>query len=223
VFALWGVLALPAVETLVRGRGEEFSLDPVRSWFLMGLIILSVINHLPTRFVAAALLFGAAQLVIFWAYLPWGGFYVFHAWRWIPSALVLASLFCVQTAAKPRLPRVPVIDECPDLRAWSLVWRDFRDYFGTVWSVRIMERVNAQAAMCGWPIRLAWDGLSGNRPTVPQIAAPGDAPYVGRSDADRSPPSVTPQQLSAIEKSLRTLLRRFVSTEWIDQRLRSVQ
>jgi hypothetical protein len=81
-----------------------------------------------------------------------------------------------------------------------LVWRDFRDWYGTVWAVRVMERINASAAMNNWPIRLGWDGFFW-----------GDSTAVQASE---------PQQQAAIEQSLRNLLRRFLTSEWIEARLR---
>ena len=60
-----------------------------------------------------------------------------------------------------------------------------------------MERMNAAATMYGWPVQLAWSGF---------IAARRRS-----ADALDAPP--------AVEDSLRTLLRRFVSREWIDERM----
>jgi hypothetical protein len=76
------------------------------------------------------------------------------------------------------------------------VWRDFRDSFGTVWGLRVMERMNASAKMYDWPVALEWSGFT-NRDS---------------SQGDVHPPA-------AVEDSLRTLLRRFVSPGWIDKRL----
>jgi len=104
VFALWGVLSLPALEIWMRGRGEAFSIDPVRSWFLAGLIILGVINHSPTRFAASASALGAAQLAMFWPYLPWGAPYGWHAPAWTALALALAALLGARFTV--RLPTV---------------------------------------------------------------------------------------------------------------------
>jgi hypothetical protein len=75
------------------------------------------------------------------------------------------------------------------------VWLDFRDAFGVVWGLRVAERINASARRYGWPIQLGWSGF-------------------------RQPDStLSPEVPEAAEDSLRTLLRRFVSPDWIDARL----
>lgn len=76
------------------------------------------------------------------------------------------------------------------------VWLDFRDAYGLVWSLRVAERMNTSAAMYAWPVELGWRGFHNREP------GPG--------------PVVVPE--AALE-SLRTLLRRFVSADWIDARL----
>ncbi len=74
------------------------------------------------------------------------------------------------------------------------VWLDFRDEFGVVWALRIQERVNTSARMYDWPVQLAWQGFRERASARTEI-----------------PPLV--------EESFRTLLRRFVSAQWIDERL----
>ena len=75
------------------------------------------------------------------------------------------------------------------------VWLDFRDDYGAVWALRVAQRVNDSAARYDWPVVLLWHGFA----------------YRDRDDpvAETAP---------AVEDSLRTLLRRFVSPAWIDQR-----
>jgi hypothetical protein len=75
------------------------------------------------------------------------------------------------------------------------VWLDFRDAFGVVWALRVAERMNASARMYDWPVLLGWRGF------YPRTSPPG-------ADVPRG-----------VEESLRTLLRRFVSPDWIDARL----
>jgi hypothetical protein len=74
-------------------------------------------------------------------------------------------------------------------------WLDFRDEFGVVWALRIRERVTTSATMYDWPVTLAWHGFeprqSASYETEPQV----------------------------VEDSFRTLLRRFVSPAWIDERI----
>lgn len=70
------------------------------------------------------------------------------------------------------------------------LWLDFRDLVGAMWALRVADRINAASAQSGWSARLGWHGWT----------------------FDGEPPP-------ALERSLRMLLRRFVSPQWIDRRL----
>ena len=76
------------------------------------------------------------------------------------------------------------------------VWLDFRGAYGLVWSLRVAERMNTSAAMYEWPVRLGWQGFCNREPSAGPVVVP-----------------------EAVEESLRTLLRRFVSADWIDARI----
>jgi hypothetical protein len=106
------------------------------------------------------------------------------------AGLGLALLSAAWTSqAVPRRPR-------SGGTALDRVWLDFRDAFGVVWSLRVAERMNASASMYHWPVTLHWQGF------VPRESA---------ADTIEIP--------AAVEESLRSLLRRFVSPAWIDARL----
>jgi hypothetical protein len=79
------------------------------------------------------------------------------------------------------------------------LWNDFRDLYGIVWARRVMDRINDAAVHDGWPVRLHLHGFTGLDPA--------------------HPPSLAPDQLQQIERTLRWLLRRFVDPEWIDERI----
>jgi len=79
-------------------------------------------------------------------------------------------------------------------------WLDFRDAFGVVWALRVAERMNAAATMHDWPVRLHWQGFQ----PAQEVEARAEVP-------------------AAVEESLRTLLRRFVSPAWLDERLAESQ
>jgi hypothetical protein len=76
------------------------------------------------------------------------------------------------------------------------LWFDFRDVFGLFWGLRVQERLNAAAAMYQWPVTLTWAGWTTRLTTE----LPAD-------------------QQNAILTTFRGLLRRFVSSVWIDSRL----
>jgi len=82
---------------------------------------------------------------------------------------------------------------------FALLWNDFRDLYGIVWARRVLDRVNDAAVHESWPVRLHLHGFAGLDPA--------------------HPPSLAPEQLQQIERTLRWLLRRFVDPEWIDERI----
>ena len=89
------------------------------------------------------------------------------------------------------LPR-PKRSETP----WDRAWLDFRDAYGAVWSLRIAERINATAVACQSPVVLGWRGFRG-----------------------RDASSVIAELPQPAADTLRALLPRFVSCQWIDARL----
>jgi hypothetical protein len=116
----------------------------------------------------------------------------------LPSALAPAlglALIVVSFA-------LPVRVRTPDANATGLdrVWLDFRDAFGLVWSLRVAERMNTSAAMYSWPVQLGWRGFRDRESASGGVVVP-----------------------AAVAESLRTLLRRFVSAEWIDARINAAQ
>ena len=201
VLTLWGILALPAFEITIRGRGEALLIDPVRSWFLVVLIGVSAVNHLPTRFRIAAVQSAAAQALLLWPQLPWSGM---AAWRppvWLAMLVLVGAAWSARRAAARMPNATPSAHDVVELRSWSYVWLDFRDWFGTVWSVRMMERLNATAIAHEWPMALGWDG------------------FVWQGDNGADMRLAQEQRASAVE-ALRALLLRFVSREWIEERLK---
>jgi hypothetical protein len=156
--------------------------------FLAILILVGAVNGMATRFWPSALLVCGGQLALFAPFFqPAHGWVTSGAGPLVGVTFIVAALGLAAAGVPPaRNARVPL----------DRVWLDFRDAFGTVWALRVMERMNAAAAMYGWPVALNWSGF------VERESAQADGDF---------PP--------AIEDSLRTLLRRFVSPEWIDRRL----
>jgi hypothetical protein len=81
---------------------------------------------------------------------------------------------------------------------WNKAWQDFRDLFGIVWSSRLAERINSQAARENWPVRLMRSGFVD--------ASTGEAVDVLNAEP-------------RADQAMRWLLRRFVDEEWIDERV----
>jgi hypothetical protein len=72
------------------------------------------------------------------------------------------------------------------------VWLDFRDEFGLFWAARVMARLNVAARGHEWPMVVAWRGIQ-----------------FGAADEHAR---------EAFGRSLRMLVRRFVSAQWLDER-----
>jgi hypothetical protein len=186
VFALWAILSLPSFEWLLFGVQE---MHPARFWFLTLLAGTGALNGTATRFWLSSWLVGVGQMALVMPY-----FAATQDWLSESSgpqlglaAIVIAWGF--QAAGLPRGRAAAGLDR---------VWLDFRDAFGVVWGLRVAERVNATAAMVGWPATLGWRGFRGPD---------------GLSDG------VSEMTPAVVEEVFRGLLRRFVSPEWIDERL----
>lgn len=183
VLTLWAILCQPAGEWLLFGGMAE--IHPARFWFQMILVVVGATNGIGTRNWLASGLYCAGQVLLL---LP------FHsadppiaagsAAFWGLAGIFLSAASVTAAGISPPQGQ----------RSLDRVWLDFRDEFGVVWALRIVERVNASAKMYDWPVQLTWHGFGPRESTQTEI-----------------PPLV--------EESFRTLLRRFVSAEWIDQRL----
>ncbi len=186
VVTLLAVLSMPSLEWMFLGDMSE--IHPARIAFLAILIAIATLNGLATRFWPSSLLTCFAQMALIAPHLTFSFGWLPGAWGPLTGLALLAAAWDLIDLDVPRsLPTGAPLDR---------VWLDFRDRYGAVWSLRIMQRMNASAAMYDWPVVLAWRG------------------FVSRSDGtpvENVPPLV--------EESLRTLLRRFVSQAWIDTRM----
>lgn len=185
VLTLWVVLVLPAGEMALLWQGGALDIGPMRQWLLVILIGVGVVNYALTRFAVAGLLYGIGQVFLLFPLLPIVG--IEWSWHWLVGVvLIVAAVLLLQ---------VLTWRNRPNDHGWERVWRDFRDAFGVVWSLRVIERFNATAKLASWETELNWYGLDGSE-------------------------KATQEEASEIERCIRTLLRRFVSAEWIDDRLR---
>ncbi len=82
---------------------------------------------------------------------------------------------------------------------WDRVWFDFQKFFGSAWTMRLMARVNEVAERDQWPWRLTPIGMQ---------PASRDAPHPGLPTAD-----------PRVDHTFRWLLKPFVDSAWIDERL----
>lgn len=184
VASLWAILCQPAAEWSLFGGMVE--IHPARFWFQMILVAVGATNGVGTRnWLASALYCGGQVLLLLPFHSADPAIAASSAAFWGLAGIFLSLVSVTATGAAQR-EREPALDR---------VWLDFRDEFGVVWALRIMERVNASARMYDWPVQLTWQGLR---------------------DRESAQTDVPP----LVEESIRTLLRRFVSAEWIDERLK---
>ena len=182
VLTLWGVLALPAADAVFLQGSDQIQLHGARLVFMTMVILASLGNHLFTRQARAATLFCLGQTALLAEFYVQGG--DFTHWRLVAAFLIAAAGWTAWwTARRPRTET-----------GWNRVWLDFRDLFGAIWGLRLMERLNAAARISDWPIRLNWRKL-------------------------RVPAAVPAEVMAGMETCLRAYLRRFVSDRWIERRL----
>jgi hypothetical protein len=186
VLSLWVILSLPSFEWLLFSGIQE--MHAARFWFLMILIGVGAINGLGTRFWPSSLAYGLGQMALVFSWLPDKQAWLAGANGPLLGVLLIVTAWLLLAAGFPRAGK-PV-------RPPDRVWLDFRDAFGLVWSLRVVERIHASAAMHDWPVTLAWHGFQARHEGAAIEAMP-----------------------EAVVESLRTLLRRFVSPAWIDARL----
>lgn len=151
-------------------------------------LVMGVGNYLGTRFTLPALLYAAALILLvapFWASVP-------GAVPDPPLARILAT-FSLSGAA---LVALLLVRRQSPTTGLERVWRDFRNWFGIVWALRIQERVNATAAKEQWPARVEQDRILWTQ----------------------SPPDPAVQE--RLDQTIRWLLRRFVDDSWIDRRMK---
>jgi hypothetical protein len=196
VFSLLAILCLPILEWLLFGGRSE--IHPARFWFLAILIALGALNAVGTRHWLSSLLYCAGQVMLISPFFSAQGLL-----SQSPAAIAgLAVLVLAWVTIAAQMPRPQ-----PAATPLDRVWLDFRDAFGVVWAWRVADRMNASASMYDWPVMLSWRGFR-------RSGATGGLPT--GVDTKEAIAWEIPQ---SVEESLRTLLRRFVSSHWIDARL----
>lgn len=194
VFILWPmalVLSWPVWTLVLQGselRGLALESPTVIGFFLV--LAMSGGNFLGTRFAPAALcwMLGAAGL-----------FLSCTGWKMLPerseASLRLSSVLLLECAAAGTLIRRR---PSTNRNAVNQLWDDFRNSFGIVWGLRMVERINALAVQERWTIRLEFAGFPEN----------------DRGDLIADEPQVA--------DACRWLFRRFVDEEWVEERLAMV-
>lgn len=192
VVALWGMLALPAAEILAFRPGISLELRDARGVFPWILILMPVMNWLPTRHWLSSGLFALAQAWLLAPYLPLMD--VESSSSRVATALGIICASLVVLRLNSRQP-----SDAPS--AADRVWLDFRDEYGVAWGLRIQQRVNEVSRLRNWGYSLSWFG------------------FVSDAGVRLMPDAISPEVSQSIEQAYKTSLRRFVSTEWLESRL----
>lgn len=199
VASLWLIVAWPALESLLARPEQPLRLHPARQWFQLLLWLIGVFNGLPTRRWWAAACGLAGQFCLLADHWP---LVAERAVEFLPAgpqrAVFALALLAISLTGwawnRPRGSRPAA--------GWDRVWLDFRDEFGAVWALRVLERFNTAAITCGWNLRLHWSGFGPHDLTA------------GSAQLDDHEPA---------RQAFLQLLRRFVSPEWIETRRRNEQ
>jgi hypothetical protein len=184
------VFLIPWMEGPGLGRGligiDRLRLEQPWRIFYGLLVVTGVTNYLPTRYRLAAVALGLGFFAEYRGLTSPSRDPRTLATLWATSPFFLASAFLLADFAAPAALNPPSPLEA--------TWFWFRDHWGVVWALRVLERFNASARAQGWPILLTWHGLE---PTA--IADPD------------------PGVPEAAEATFKSLLRRFAESGRIDE------
>jgi hypothetical protein len=142
------LLALPSMQAAVLRGGAVPLLHAAHRGLLLLVAAAGWVNYLFTRHWLAATLWLVAQGMWLGPWIAPIRFVHPEAHAACGQALFAAALYL---AAYGR--------HSPPAAAHDAVWLEFRDAFGLVWAMRLLERFNAQARSSGWPWRLTWRGF----------------------------------------------------------------
>jgi hypothetical protein len=200
VLVLLVVLSVPLLQSLLRGRWDRpLRCDDVWTLLFAAVLLVGTINYVPTRLAPGHCVVGLFLAAVGASASPWRAArdweMVREGARLAPAG-VAAGIWLAWWIGRPRRG-----DAAP--RSWDRVWWDYRQRFGLIWSRRVQERFNASAEHLGWTIRLRWSGFV----TL-------GAPDRSQETADGLLSAPGPMQ-----NALRSLLRRFVSDEWLAERV----
>lgn len=191
VLSLWGVAALPALETYFINPDQRLFVGPWRGMMLWVLIALTLVNYLPTRFGWCALLLTIGEILLFAEYLPF-----LKAWQanWPMDSVAVGSLLVLLVPWLAMLQWLWSRANKP-VAGMNALWLRFRDAFGLLWGLRFVERVNEVADQTKMPLWLSWSGFR-NRET-------------GMLLSEEDWRALSPAVASALRHAMHGMLRRF--------------
>lgn len=190
VLSLLGVLSLPAIRAMAVGRGEGIDTHVARQWFAVALIAVGPLNYVLTRYAPATFVFALAQVFLLGEHLPGGQNLAFAGSQVVGLMLILLAI-CLTVVCR---------GSHHTAKSFARLWLDFRSMYGSLWSLRVVERLNAEAESHDWPVRFCWGGMV-------------------RADGDLSCEiEISAETMTAVSSTMRAVLSRFVSPGWIAER-----
>lgn len=182
------VLMLPAVSATLVRPGSLPDVHMLEQLFIPLLVGAGWVNFVATRRWAAGTLVAAGQVGLVWPFLPG------VSPESLPPATVDAACsWSIAAGAGLALVQAARGVRCRAAQrlaaAVDPAFLALRETLGAAWALRICERFNSIAAARGWPCSLGLAGLEGDVPPGP-----------GERDVIRC---------------VRSILRRFVSADWI--------
>jgi hypothetical protein len=207
VLSLWIILVLPAFGMLLLRPGGNLEVHWLRLVFLAVLIAIGLLNYVATRFRSGAILAALGQFSLLDEYL---------GTSWLPHGEARVAVALSLIALGLALLYSPLCKPQPATDLLKPVWRDFRDWFGAAWALRVAERVNATASGSGYAARLVWNGYSFEA----RSHADNQHSITRRNDVAEESigPESSEEHIFVLERTLRSMMRRFVSDDWIEQR-----
>ena len=196
VFSLLALLALPILKAVTFDAGAPPTPHAAWRWLLAAILGAGFLNFIATRNGLAASLFVLGQFIVLAGYLPRFAAPLVNCDPIWGFALIVAALVAADFAARKKRSAAEPVDR---------LWLDFRDAFGALWALRVAERFNASSAQYGWRVWLAWSGLR----TSQEV----------RATTQAAAGSLAPEIAAGVHQALKSLLWRFVSAEWIAERL----
>jgi hypothetical protein len=192
VLTLWIILLVPAAQAVAVKSGDQLELFGAWRILIGGLIAMGLLNYLPTKHAAAAILLTVGQALLV---APFFGAADSLAWRRVAMMGVLGSAALVLESSRRRWRFASDDSDPTPVDRLNERWFALRDGWGAFWALRIMQRVNQSADLGHWPMRLSWwDGLQPsanpepplNEPTIAQMEQTFDSllwRFERRSDA----------------------------------------
>jgi hypothetical protein len=147
IVGLLAVLLMPLLEQ--EWNSPHWQLDGPRSIFLSMTLTMGFVNYLPTRNWFFVIALGAAYALSVWALVS-PNLAPAAIWR---ITLVVEVTIAITAWGSSALATRRGKSFAPD------EWRRFRDAYGMVWGLRVIEQFNSAAANTNLKYRLNWSGL----------------------------------------------------------------